>query len=493
MLRRIVLALLAASFATAPLGAQVCTTLNDCIRATLVQRVRSQVSEALSELVAGQNPGESTELPGAASTINDFLSRLRMSADSGGLGNGDGDGEALVFELNDFLGLPVNDGYKFQALLGQPEVFAPLAEAIPEDVRATRVSELEKGLNDFDNVTFVFTYSPMGRSMGRKPSLYLEEREALLAAVMGGMQMRSLTNDVFKSQFDLGAIIQDLPDEAQQAIADQNLQDPGSLDLSALEPDTATAVREALEKSISALDVRTEALLEALTAAGYFSLTDLISNQPQLYVNAQRTSPNELIGPRKVTGKLTYEHGFVNINRLRRTCRLKAAEDDATADQEKKRLQGFLSCFQGFLTPERIAQMQRGDRLALSVEYSDVEDYKVTLPGDTTTTDDDVTLDLPADRKLVASLALGRYLTFFKDGAGSSRIEAESKYEDYGEDPQRQERWVTTLTFSQKLADQAVFTLGLVYADRPEFRGVVDKEISARVGLSYRLLRKGEI
>jgi hypothetical protein len=47
-----------------------------------------------------------------------------------------------------------------------------------------------------------------------------------------------------------------------------------------------------------------------------------------------------------------------------------------------------------------------------------------------------------------------------------------------------------TLTFSQKVVDDMVLSLGVVYANKPEFRGDVDKELSACAGLSYKLDRQ---
>lgn len=471
--------------ATAPLQAQICESgqsLQDCATEAFA------MAQLASQVVA-RNAGENPELPGAATTINDFLSRMRASVDSGSL-SGDDD-EAMTFELNDFLGLPVNDGYKLQALLRRPKLFAKLAEEIPEDVRATRVAEIEKGLDDFDDVTLSFTYSPMTKSMGRKPMLHWEEQSRLFEGVKASN--RDLVDKFFQDKDAWAQLIQDLPDEMQILIAEEGADSNAEEDADSKElveklgQPTVERLAKAMAQAAETSETLRVTIQDELQSSKFFLFADLVANQPQLYFNAEWTSPNELIGPRKLTGKATYEHGFVNVNSLRKACPHEVAKANETTEERNARFKRFSTCYQLYMTPERITTLKNGNRFSVSVEYSNVEDYNPALP------DGSGSIDLQADRKWAGSVVLGRYLSFFQDGSGRSRVDLEWKHEDFGDDPNRKDRSVATLSFSQKIAGETAFTLGLVYANRPEFRGDVDKEVSARFGLNYRLLRKGEI
>jgi hypothetical protein len=452
-----------------PLTAQICDpsqTAADCA----TEKVGVDL---LASLVANKSTGQSPELPGATSTVNDFLSLLRMSLTNNSLSNNAG-GDALTLEINDFLGLPMTSGYKLQAVARTPKLFAKLGEALPEATRSNRISALEKTLNYTDDVSVIFTFSPMNRRFGRKPKLYWPEQSALFEAAKAGHD--DLLSNVFtdqdkKLQF-IADFIANLPADQQEEVGNAlNEQKP----VKNLDAATAMRLERVAAAAFNSQETYRKAIQQELEKDNFFLFADLVANQPQIYVNVEWTSPNELVGPRKTTGKATYEHGFVNVNSLRSACGPSfAAEKPAD----------LAACYQRFLTPERLTQLRRGDRLAVSVEYTDIKDYKVVLDKD------NVTFALPGDRKIVGSVALGRYLSFFADGSGRTRIDLNWQYEDYGNDPNHKDRSVATLTFSQKVAGDMVFSLGAVYANKPEFRGDVNKELSAHAGLSYKIDRQ---
>ena len=85
---------------------------------------------------------------------------------------------------------------------------------------------------------------------------------------------------------------------------------------------------------------------------------------------------------------------------------------------------------------------------------------------------------------VAASRQIGR-----KGSAGPRpRFDLKASYEDFSDDPVRQDRGVATATFSYPVSPGFFLTLGAVYATKPEFRGEVDEEISARLGLTYKLI-----
>ena len=113
-------------------------------------------------------------------------------------------------------------------------------------------------------------------------------------------------------------------------------------------------------------------------------------------------------------------------------------------------------------------------------------------------TDEAFEFALPEVDKTIASLTYGRYLGGFSlvgDGEQGSRVDLEVKYEDPSQESssmtemqmsmEAQERFVATLTFTQKLVDEADLSVSLVYANEPEFLGMVDEEVTANFGIKW--------
>ena len=80
-------------------------------------------------------------------------------------------------------------------------------------------------------------------------------------------------------------------------------------------------------------------------------------------------------------------------------------------------------------------------------------------------------------------------LDFTEAGRGQSRVDFSWSYEDVGDDPNRKDRSLVTLTYSQRVAGDVILAAGVTWANEPEFRGEVNHEISARVGLTYKLFK----
>lgn len=450
---------------------------------TLVEEVKDQNAVETFRRLIEKNTGVNSE--GLPSSVLDFLSRFGIDVDSGSLGN---DQMNLALVLNRFLGLPVDDGYQVRVLLKKAELYAPLAEQIPEATRGERKEALEKGLDDFDNAAFVFTYSPTTQSLGRNHQVHSSEFSALFEGVKSRIEPLTLRySDRSNKQANLIApVIQEIDDRLKNAATDAEEQRLGAI-LSEIEEESytfesisefdgkvAAQLLDATQERWRAWYERIVELDKQLEETRFFRFADLVDNQPQVYANVEATARDELVGPDEVKAKLTYEHGFVNVNQLRRhTERCQGLDPKANV----------LSCYQSYLTAAKLAQLKRGDRFAVSIEVSDVKDYSPTLP------DDGISLDIPGDRKIVGSLVYGRYLDFTETGRGQSRVDFSWSYEDVGDDPNRKDRSLLTLTYSQRVAGDMIFAAGVTYANEPEFRGDVDHEISVRAGFTYKLFK----
>jgi hypothetical protein len=472
-----VMTVVASVLIVSPLVAQVCVledTLGECearVKAHVAEEAQKEGSKVVSRL-AEKNPGVSPALQAQATTVEDFVSLLRVSVDAGGLNDNDENEGTVALELNDFLGLPVNDGYKVQAVIRKPQLFQPLTEAIPEETRPERISDLGKQLVDFDDVSFSFTYSPMGEKLGRKYKLHDSQVSDLFNAAKDEITPTSKQSTAEEEALgDLMAAIINAHPQLLEA------QETNSLTFAmvrdAEENDSlAFQLLRATERAEYSRLLRLERLKEALARWEFFRFADLISNQPQLNVSLEAILRDDLVGPDEVRISATYEMGWVNVNDFRefkRDC------------QEQ-----VLSCYAQYMTKERIRQLTRGDRLAVSFQYTAVEDYEFALD------DDVVDLDIKGDQKLVLGVTYGRYIDFTKEGRGLSRLDLGLAYEDVGDDPNRDDRALISATYSQRVATMLVLSVGVTYSNEPEFIGTGDESVSVGAGLNYRLFRDEE-
>ena len=85
-------------------------------------------------------------------------------------------------------------------------------------------------------------------------------------------------------------------------------------------------------------------------------------------------------------------------------------------------------------------------------------------------------------------LAYGRNLFVDEDGQPQFRLNISGAYEDVGNDPNRNDRTVLSVNLTKRITDTVAAAAGVTYANRAEFLGDVDKEVSAYVGLKYRII-----
>jgi hypothetical protein len=463
----------------------------------------ANVEESAKAAVAAANTGAVEQPAQPTTAVTDFNSLVQMAADSGGIGNDD---QAITINFNNFIDVPLPD-YQAKVVLRH----AALNDAIAKQLRAAgaeaRVSELEGSLNDFDNPTLSFSYSPAkrGRNPGHYQMLLLElfneprdeilrtatrdtvhARGALVKAQNDAIPLLPPADADTLETLSFSTIEQHLEPQLKQKLQ-QQLKDQLKPQVQGANKDAvadsladtltdnparsdawarADALREAAERAQRVASDRELKLHTLLNDERFFNLVDLIDNQPQLFVSVEANSPDQLVGPRTTSAKVTWEKGFVNIDGFQAECGTNLT----------------LTCLGTYLNKDnRLETLARGDRIALSIEYKNIGDYNVTLP------EDGVTVTAPHDKSIVGSFTYGRYLRTKKTTQGKPRIDIAMQYENVDNETLRQDRFVTTATFSQRLSDASILSFGVVYANKPEFRGDVDKEISARLGINYRL------
>ena len=463
----------------------------------VLRSVRQQVEETVGETLAIKNTGTDSAMSNVTS-VTDFVSRLAVSAQGGSL-LGEGE-DKLTLDLNRFLGISTDDGYKLTAELRKATVSSKLLEQFSEDSRVSKASALGETLGDFDDVLLGFTYSPTTAGLFGRTQLVVEALwDALFESAKAQAEVETAASDASERGERQNNLVSELAEEYGDLV---DIDEPGNLSLSELyerSPEKAGALVVATIDDRISWQGRRTAMDRVLKLYRFADLADLVDNQRQLNISGSYLFRNELVGPDETHGKLTYEHGFVNVRTLRKYlvgC-LDEVSDAAELDsriewfvgeaetEQTKDLQPwgtkFLTCYQGFFTQERLAAMKAGNRFAVSVEYADVDRHLVDLP------DDDVTLDLAGDEKVIGSLTYGRYLNFDDAAGGRTRIDFNWSYEKVDNEELRNTRSILQLNFAHRVAGDLVLSAGLEWANKPEFLTDVDEELSARLGLRYAL------
>lgn len=389
--------------------------------------------------------------PEAASATKDYLRRLFGALGIGDLSEDEGS-QTLSINLSPttsaapvLLEVVRRDGVLFEAM----------TEAIPEAIRSARKETLKGRLEDFDDLEAKISFNLETRPFGRNLLRYSTASSTLFDEFA--------PDPNFVPMQTLLALVGSL---GPGVTMDDAVQ--GNPRADEIEPRVLAAARQAAQ---DALGFQT-----ALERHSYFRLADLVSNQPQLHFELSFRERDDLVGPDAWGVKATYEHGFGSLNGALKACGQNLTKDDEYAGKT-------MTCYEKFLAKNE-GKIKTSNRLAVSVEYQDTDPYRFTLP------DDGFLFELDSARKLIGSLTWGRSLTVDSKGEDSSRFDVEAKYEDVTGDEMRNNRFVATATYTLRVLDGNAFTLGLIYANKPEFLGEVDQELGARFGLKFKLDKK---
>ena len=419
------------------------------------EKLSGQVAEkgntALLAGVAAKNTGDAT-----TSTVNDFLPLLRALIDSNGLGSNDG---RLGIEWSNPFGLPAQEQNKLTLELLKSTLQEPLKDALRAAALDSQIGALEDEIDERDDIAIGFSYARASERYGRDPRLHATIVGSLLTAAT-----EKDTNDTPLTDFEAQAF-------------DKAASDGRTLDLDAAFGSNGMTPKERqqyvglVEESILGHHRSMRALGERLRKLGFYQFLDLVNNQPQWSLTAKYRSRDEAVGADDFNVTLAYEQGWANVNAYREHQRRRCGAD------------GEAQCLAGYLArPDVIADLQQSLRVTFKAEYSKLQRLDFALPNSTFTFSTE-----PAER-FSLSAGIGRYLGGERLGTTRTRLDALLSYEDFSDDPARQDRGLATATVTFPVAEGFFIALGAVYATKPEFRGDVDEEISARAGIVYKLL-----
>ncbi|HEU4557004.1 MAG TPA: hypothetical protein VFS20_04110, partial [Longimicrobium sp.] len=111
--------------------------------------------------------------------------------------------------------------------------------------------------------------------------------------------------------------------------------------------------------------------------------------------------------------------------------------------------------------------------------YRSPFEYALTAPA--------VTADAERAWEFEASAGYGVYLNISRPRDLRDHLDLTASYKMVRDDPLRQDRFVANASYTYRLSDGTSGTLGVTYANKPEFLGDVDRKFGAHVGVTVKL------
>lgn len=451
----------------------------------------SDLAEALKEVE--QRPTAVAPAEGFSGrvldTISDFLPYFQFAVNSVAANE---DGTAVTLKLNpldtEFGALSVS------VTTSEPTLYGPLEEEIEESAREAQRRSLLDSVDDFGDLSATLTYGlqrPGGRfddtrkMFGRNVALYQtlildlvdSTRELQAQAALAQASLSRFTEKIAAGQS--GTVV--VHDMTLGEIRDKLGAD-----------DFASFVAQLAVANAATADISL-----ALQAADLDALASFISNQPQATFSLTRQVREEALGPEGWSGKLSYEMGTRNFNRVlreyRRQQRLhREGEPDPTP----------LSAFAAVAANPRYSNE---DKLIFSLTYNQMDDYRFEHPYEIVSVDSATGAERRFDR--VAQVAADGSTEWQGNVSWTRllpRLPFAGRALEEGEaprftfsleavqidgDPARQSHVTGKLALVMPLADSMALPITITYSDRPELLTDQDDVIGGHIGITYRMHR----
>lgn len=371
---------------------------------------------------------------------------------------------------------------KLRAELREPEPFPPLLESVGEGEREAIRSLLSEDLDPSDDLTFSAVWNAEGTRIGRSFGRHVSTFDAVLASTVDAVESELVEGRPGLTEALRPFIARLSREEEWKAIVDSTRADVCEVDFDAFEEldpyrmecfrePFRTALGQAIARHALGFAEYIDAIDTRLRDIGFRRLADLLNNQPQLSVSAELRVRDEVVGPDGYGFALRFEQGFANLNSLRSACG--GSIRDA-------------GCVRGYLSrPDVIAALDRSDRVWASVELDVIDDYTFRRAvGETM-----VSLDRGGSVSLRGSLGVGRQIRVDAQGGELARVDLAIEGELNEDSSGRNDRFVASLTYSQKISEALTLPLGITYANKAEFLGDVDDRLGVHLGFRWRLRR----
>jgi hypothetical protein len=425
------------------------------------QQASATTANVTARRATGATPGSNV------SAIRDFLPRAAAAFLRPGLSD---DPSALGIALN-FPARSQPLSAQLEVAVTKPTLYQPLLDAVPPISLDAATSTLSDRLNDLDDIKSTLSFNVESRRFGRRYRQHADAFSQLASEILGPLEQ-----DISDRGLALAVALKGLSAQIEPSRTSAPACRAGtmpnadirSVPLSCLAPAQRTLIVSRIQAVATASDVLTRESPRLLENSGFNLLGDLVNNQPQingeLFVHRRR----EIVGPNEIGGEIRFEVGRHNLNALRGSC----GGNAITAP-----------CLQQFSQQNSVRRgIARQPRFWGSAEFSVQPSYHVALPQYAT--------ELRLDRawKLAPKVGYGMYLGTNTAEPDRARVDAKAEYTFNQDASGRLNRLIATLAWTGKLSDQGATVITVVYANKPEFLGQVNRHLSANVGLSYKLV-----
>ena len=342
---------------------------------------------------------------------------------------------------------------KLQGIIYQPV----LAPNLTTDGSA--LAALKNQLGDFDDVSINLQIGAFGAHLSR-PS------RRVLDALFRAVHARPSTYPLYNNLVDAFATL-----DGENPIGDKEKWG----DYRTANPKNYNAAMGAVKAVVSAWTALDKHVQDDITSYGLDHIPDLLANQSQLVVTAGYRFRNALVGANALSIKASYEWGMISFEDFVRTGAI-CTGADGTDDACLKAFEDWINPIKGQLTQ---------DRLAISLEYVNTESYALSEPLYA------ISVSTPNTHSLVGSLKYGRMLSSGGAKAGV-RLDLSASYENVSSQSTgstalvKESRFVATASLTVRISDAVQIPVGVIYANKPEYLGDVDKRWGAHLGLTFR-------
>jgi hypothetical protein len=449
----------------------------DVATAVATEKVSAEqaAKEAVEKELAKAQTGADTGGTATAATLTDlapFFDALGL------LSTGDSADGTLALDLN--MLIPVqqveNNNAQLKLILNtQPEPLDQLVQAFGETVRQERKDALQKDISTFGDAQLSFKWSLVNSHFGRDYRVL----RPLIAPIHEGV-VRTVRADAPKTAtLKFLAVLTKLTQELKKADALRPAaagpSSPNapieSLPISdSLKSELAQATADAARERAAG----TEAIQAELVRTRIDRLAELVEQQPQLLFSVSHDIRDEIVGPEKTSVTLTWEGSRANLSAFLGGDGADCAKKEVADGKDTYKL--CVSELQKYIGDDALYLKQQF-RWKLSASFQRVQKLTLRYP------DDAVELNLPKTDRFEVAFGLGRALGTV---ANSDRIDFELAYDsNLDNDTTNKERVKATLTYLRRIGDTDM-PFSIVYANKNEFLGEVDHQISLHLGLKFR-------
>jgi hypothetical protein len=182
---------------------------------------------------------------------------------------------------------------------------------------------------------------------------------------------------------------------------------------------------------------------------------------------------DEIVGPETTQASVTWEFTRRNFGDFLRS-KGKACSDPGVADGTSAKYDTCVSALQNYMTTYG-TDLEHQTRFKVEATFKRVDAVTYSFP------DDGVDLALPKHDRWEVAVAAGRPLS-----RNGGRLDLQLSYDsNLDDDDSNKERVTASLTYTRRVADMDL-PFSIVYANKDEFLGEVDHQISMNFGLKFR-------